>query len=178
MKLEIPFIEQIFKEQLTLNFKITWRENLERNKKRLFWAIPFIIIGSIMLYGNDNLGFISVAIGIHYVFNFFNYYLSYKKSKKKYFDLVASEIDNEKRANQNAIWNFNEDHFGMKNYKYEVKIKWGAFKSYRIISDNLFLDLDVGTNLSYILGEKEIGLEKYNEVVEFVKHKISLKINS
>ena len=56
-----------------------------------------------------------------------------------------------------------------------MKIKWNAFKSYRIRDKNLFLDLETGNNVSYILGESEVGKEKFGELVEFIKKKIKIQ---
>ncbi|ULC58413.1 hypothetical protein MBM09_10815 [Flaviramulus sp. BrNp1-15] len=178
MKFEIPFEEQIYKEQMTLNFNTTWSKNLKKNNKRLIWAIPFILLGGLIIYGENYLGFLFIAIGIHYLINFYDYYSYHKKSKAKFFELIEMEIIGQKNANENCIWEFNEDHFRYKDYKYEAKIKWEAFKSNRIIDKNIFLDLNVGNNSSYVLGEIEIGTENFIKVTEFVKNKIGQKTSA
>lgn len=171
MKLEIPFNESIYSEQTTLNFNLAWDENLKKNKKRLYWAVPSIIFGAFLTYQENYLGFLFLGIGIHYIINFYDYYSYYKTNKTKYLELVKSEIDGQKSANQDSIWEFKEDYFRYKYYKYDAKFKWNAFKGYRIIEKNLFLDLEVGNNSSYILGESEVGKEKFEEIIEFVKKK-------
>lgn len=172
MKFELPFNEQIFKEQITLNFNTAWNKNMKINKKRLIWGVPMILLGVLILYGGNNLGFLFLAIGIHYLINFYNYYSFYKKSKKAFFELVEKEKNNQIEANENSIWEFTDDHFRYKDYRYEAKIKWKAFKSFRVIDKNLFLDLDVGNKSSYTIGETEIGAENFNTLIEFVKLKI------
>jgi hypothetical protein len=157
---------------MTLNFNTAWNENLKNNKKRLIWAVPMILIGGLILYGKNNLGFLFIAIGIHYSINFYDYYAYFKKSKNTFFALVEKEKNNQIKAKEYSIWEFNDDHFRYKDYKYEAKIKWEAFKSTRVIDKNLFLDLDVGNNSSYIIGETEIGSENFNTLIEFVKIKI------
>ncbi|WP_375325047.1 hypothetical protein [Flagellimonas sp. GZD32] len=172
MKLEIPFDENIYSEQTSLNFNLAWNENLKNNKKRLYWGIPSIIFGAFLTYQENYLGILFLGIGIHYGINFYDFYSHYKKNKTKYLELIKSEIDGQKSSNQDSIWEFNEEYFRYKYYKYDAKIKWNAFKSYRIIDKNLFLDLEVGNNSSYILGESEVGKEKFEEIIEFVKMKI------
>ncbi|MBJ6367520.1 hypothetical protein [Snuella sedimenti] len=172
MKFEIPFDENIYREQMILNFNIAWNENLKKNKRNLYWSIPIIIIGGLIVYGQDYIGFIFIAIGTHFAINGFKYYSFYKKTKKKYFDLIESEIQGQKIANENSLWEFNKDYFRYKYYKYDAKIKWEAFKSYRVIDKNLFLDLEVGNNSSYIIGEKEIGNTELKKVIDFANEKI------
>ena len=58
------------------------------------------------------------------------------------------------------------------DYKYEAKIKWNAFKSTRVIDKNLFIDLNIGNNSSYVIGETELGTENFDKVTEFIKSKI------
>lgn len=172
MKFELPFNAQIYTDQMTLNFHTAWNENLKNNRNRLFWAIPMIILGGLIIYGKNNVGFLFMAIGIHYSINFYDYYAYYKKNKNNFFSLVEKEKNNQLKANENSIWEFNDDHFRYKDYKYEAKIKWEAFKSTRVIDKNLFLDLGLGNDSSYVIGEIEIGSENFNTLLEFVKRKI------
>ena len=50
MKFEIPFNKQIYKEQMELNFNTAWKDNLQKNKKRLFYGIPIVLIGLLIAY--------------------------------------------------------------------------------------------------------------------------------
>ena len=178
MKFEIQFNEQVYNQQMTLNFNTAWNENLKKNKKMLFSAIPIILLGALIVYGNNSFGFLVIAFGFHYLLNVYNYYSFYKKSKNIFYELVKKEKIGQTEANENSFWEFNEDYFRYKDYKYESKIKWEAFKGSRIIEKNLFLDLNIGNNSSYILGETEIGRENFLNVTEFVKNKIGQNTTS
>ena len=92
MKLEIPFNENIYSEQATLNFNLAWKENLKNKKKRLFWAIPSIIFGAFLTHQENYLGFLFLGIGIHYIVNFYDYYSYYKRNKTNYLERIKSEI--------------------------------------------------------------------------------------
>ncbi len=94
MKFELPFNEQIYKEQITLNFNTAWNKNLKNNKKRLILVIPMILMGVLIIYGGGNIGFLFLAIGIHNLINFYEYYSFYKKNKNKFFELVEKEKSN------------------------------------------------------------------------------------
>ncbi|SHI83449.1 hypothetical protein [Flavobacterium terrae] len=55
---------------------------------------------------------------------------------------------------------------------YQRKHNWDAFKSYRIIEDNIFLDLNVGNQLSCVLGNEEIGEDSYVKIIMLIDDKI------
>lgn len=175
MKFEIPFREEIFKKQMILTLNNAWSINLKNNKRNLIWAVPMILFGGLMVYGESDTGFLLIAIGIHYLVNFYNYYSYYKESKTEFLKLVNNEINRQKNANENSVWEFTENYFRYKDYKYETKMKWEMFKNYRIIEKNLFLDLNVSENSSYVLGEEEIGIESFQKITEFVNSIINKK---
>lgn len=175
MKFEIPFNKQIYKEQMELNFNTAWKDNLQKNKKRLFYGIPIVLIGLLIAYTENCLGFFFIGYGLHFLINFFDYNSYYKKSKHNYFDSTESEIKGQTNANENCIWEFNEEYFRYKDYRYDGKIKWKTFQRTRVIDNNLFIDLNVGYHLSYIIGEKEVGAENFQNIIAFVKQKIRNK---
>ena len=172
MKFELPFKEQLYNEQMILNFNTAWNKNLKNNKKRLFWAIPMTLLGGLIIYGKNNLGFLFIAIGIHNLINFYDYYVFYKKSKNTFFEVIEREKKEYIEASENSIWEFNDEYFRYKDYKFEIKIKWKTFKSIRVIDNNLFIDLDLENHSSYILGETEIGTENFHKLIDFVRNKI------
>ena len=178
MIFETPFDEKTYEEQVKLNFGEVWKNNVQKHRKILLLSIGGMLYGLFIVFRKDNIGFIIFGIGLHYFINFLNHYFFYKKNKKKYFNLTQNEIVNENKVKQNTVWNFNQDFFGMKNYKYDVKIKWEAFCSYRIIENHLFLDIEPKTGYSYIIGKKEIGAENFDKVLALVKENISLEIQS
>lgn len=106
------------------------------------------------------------------MYSYFNYLNHYKKNKKRYYALVEDSILRNKAANINIIWEFTEDELIYKDFQYDLKIKWTAFKSWKVIQEHLFISLEVAPTSSYILGEKEVGIENFKEIVEFVKGKI------
>jgi len=173
MKFEIPFEEKIYTDQMNLYFNKTWETNLKKNKERLIVSIPMILLGSLIVYLENNIGFIFIAFGIHYLINFFSYYSYFKKSKKTFFDSVETEKNDQLIANENSIWEFHDDYFKYIDYKCEIKLKWNAFQNKRVIEKNLFLDIDTKNNISYILGEIEVGTQEFQKIIELVKNKIN-----
>jgi hypothetical protein len=55
---------------------------------------------------------------------------------------------------------------------YDYSIKWEAFKGYRILEKNLFLQLRESIDQSFIIGEVEIGEQPFAEVVAFVNKRL------
>lgn len=88
MIFEIPFKESVFREQMTLNFKLVWKENLSKNKLSFIASSISILLGIVVIYIGNMTGFIFIALGLHYLVNFLTYYSFYKKSKKKYTQFV------------------------------------------------------------------------------------------
>ncbi|WP_299603202.1 hypothetical protein [uncultured Aquimarina sp.] len=172
MKFELPFNEKIFVKQLTLNFDLVWEKNFRKNHRTLFWMIPIFILGGLIVYGGNNLGHVFLAIGFFYLINYLNYYFHYKKNKSYYFDIVKEEVEGYIKANGCSIFEFTENYLRYKDYKFETKINWEAFKNARVIKNNLFLDMNSGNKASYIIGIEEVGIEDFEQIIEFVKIKV------
>ena len=111
-------------------------------------------------------------MGLHFLINAYRYYKDYKKRKTEFLNIVQKEIESQNNANVPCIWEFNEEYFRYKDYQFDAKMRWEIFKRFRIIEKNLFMDLDVGNNSSYILGQNEVGEENFLKVTKFVESKI------
>ncbi|MDP2161467.1 MAG: hypothetical protein Q8K02_13360 [Flavobacterium sp.] len=173
MKFEIPFKEEIYKKQTSLNLSLTWEKILKKNKKNLIIYIFFISIGFLTIYGGGNIGVIFIIIGLFGLLECYRINTAYQNYKKTYLKLIENEIKGQLESNEKSVWEFNDDYFSYKDYKYEAKIKWNAFKNYRIIEDNIFLDLNVGNQSSYILSKEEIGNDSFENIIELIHTKIN-----
>lgn len=172
MKFEIKFDEEIYKDQMEIYFNSIWETNLKRNKNQLLWSVPIIALGILLANINPILGIVFIAIGIHYLIIYFNYKSHYKTSKNVFNQQVNEEIQGYVNCGKPTIWEFSEDHLKITDYRFNSEMKWVCFKMQREINGILFLDLKVGNNLSYIIGENEIGTENYKKTLEFVKSKV------
>ena len=167
MRFEIPFDKIIYKEQMILHYNLVWNTNLKKNKRSFYFYILSLFIASIMILQNNCLAFLFLVIGVYGVLHCYSFYKLYRKNKKNYYKLLHSEIKKQLEANSISIWELDKDYFIYKSYNLEFKIKWSAVKGYRIIDDNLFLDLFTGS--SYIIGAKEIGDIDFKELILFIK---------
>ena len=172
MKFEIPFDEQIFLSQSMLNFDVAWKKNNQANKRRLLWGIPLLLIGIGMLYFDHKLGYMWLAIGLHYLIKYIEYILVARKARDAYIDKLDEYATKEKKANQDTIWKFEEEHLFFHNHQMETKITWETFKGLRVIDKTLFLDLDMAAQQSFLLNDEEIGEEKFAQLITLLKTKI------
>lgn len=172
MILEIPFNVDIYKRQTNLQLDIQWNKILRKSKKNLFFSIGLFLFGALAVYGKGNVGYVFIIFGIYGFIQFYKINAAYQKTKKEFQKIVSDEIKGQVESNENSIWEFNEEYFRYKDYKYDSKINWDAFKSYRIIEDNIFLDLNVGNQLSYVIGKEEIGENSYLKIIKLLDDKI------
>ena len=172
MVLEVPFNEDIYKKQTNLKLGLYWNKILKKHKNNLIISIVFFLLGVFAIYGKGNVGYVFVIISIYGFLEFYKINTAYQKSKKEFQKIVSDEIKGQIESNQNSIWEFNDTYFRYKDYKLDAKINWTAFKSYTVIEDNLFLNLNVGNQSSYIIAKEEIGNDSFQEVLNFVDDKI------
>ena len=81
-------------------------------------------------------------------------------------------IDLRVRNNDITTWEFNDDLLRYKDIYYDFSIKWAAFKGYKIVEKNLFLQLTESIDQSFSIGEKEVGVEDFNSIIAAVSKKI------
>lgn len=172
MKLEIPFNKNIYNRQNQLNFNSVWKKNLKNNNRRIIWGVLGLLLGGFMVYDENYVGFLFIGLGIHYFANFIDYRQYYRKSKKRYFELINAEINGYENSGSRIIWEFENDYFSYSDHRFEAKIKWSTFKSYRIIENTLFLDMDPKNGLSYILSKSELKENEWNYILELLKEKM------
>lgn len=173
MIFEIPFNEEIYKKQTSLHLNLHWNKILKKNKSNLIIAIVFFLLGVLAIYGNGNVGYVFVIVGIYGFSDFYRIHAAYQKRKKEFQEMVNDEIMGQMEANENSFWEFNEEYFRYKDYKYDTKINWKTFKSFRIIEDNIFLDLNMGIQSSYIMAKDEIGENSFQKAINFLDGKIT-----
>lgn len=174
MILKTPFNKNILYHQHKLNFDVVWKENLKVNKRRIIFGIISVTVGSLIVFGEDNMGFLFIGLGIHYLVNFYQFWAHYSKNKKRYFKEVQTEIEGFENNEQINVFEFTNDYLGYSDYKHEAKLKWFAFKGYRLIEDTLFIDLHAKNGISYIISKSEIHENQWDEILSIVKEKIKL----
>ncbi|MGB6268380.1 MAG: hypothetical protein WBF67_05155 [Olleya sp.] len=176
MRFEIPFREDIYREKLKLNFDLTWKTNLKKNEYSLIYGSIFLVLGILFFLENSDSGYLTLAVALFYILNFYHYYSNYKKRKKSYFTSIDESTEEYLKSDESSIWDFNEDYFRFKDYKFDTKIIWSAIKGFRVIENNILIHLDNEKSLCFILGKEEVGQENFDKIVDFLNFKIKNQV--
>ncbi len=176
MKFELPFEENLYREQVKLTFKIAWEKYLSETKKTGIIALILIAIGIIILYGEGNVGGLFVVVGIVLIVSASMRLNKYNDAKKTT-ENISSENILKWKENPISIWEFEEDYFRFKFYGGDYKINWDNFKYYNVVDTTLFFGFRENGNW-YSLSESELGKENFQKVAEFVNSKIKPATNS
>nr|WP_321409571.1 hypothetical protein [uncultured Carboxylicivirga sp.] len=174
MKIEIPFDKDVFRKQMLLSFSVVWKANLKKNRRRLIWIVLSFFTGLYVYSTGDMMGLIFFFLAMLVFINFINYEWFYQKNKKKYLRILSEISESFENAGQNTIWEFEEDHLGYKDHRFETRIKWSAFKNYRIIDNNLFIYSDTVSGNAFVIGLEEVELDIWNNIKEIVAGKLSM----
>jgi hypothetical protein len=173
MTFEIPFDKRISIAQYTLRLKMTFKKNLGKSSINVLGAGVILLFASFMISDRKTPGYFFLSLGLFYLFNalhFFWYYIkTSRRLKKLYHDMVILREEHK----DTTTWRFEPDTFGYKDMYYDYLIKWEAFKGYRVVERNLFLQLRESIDQSFMIGEAEIGEQPFAEVVEFVGERLN-----
>jgi hypothetical protein len=172
MTFEIPIDREVSIAQYTLRLKMTFKKNLGKSSMNVLGAGVILLFASFIISDKKTPGYFFLSLGLFYLFNALHYFWYYIKTsrrlKKLYHDMVILREEH----NDTTTWRFEADAFGYKDMYYDYLIKWEAFKGYRVVERNLFLQLRESIDQSFIIGEVEIGEQPFDEVVEFVGERL------
>ncbi len=170
MKFEIPFDENIYRQQIELTFKIAWEKYFGETKKTAIVAVIFILLGIVILYGKGDIGglflILGVVSGISAIIRFNKY-----KEAKKTTERITIESIQKWNENPISVWEFENSYFRFEFYGGDYKINWDNFKYFNVDNQTVFFGFKENTNW-YSLSESEIGKENFDKVVDFVASKI------
>jgi hypothetical protein len=172
MTFEIPFDKDISMAQYTLRLNTTFKKNIGKSSFNALGAGVILLFASFMISDKRTPGYFFLSLGLFYLFNALHYFWYYiktsRKLKKIHHDLVTLRDE----QSDTTKWRFEPDTFGYKDMYYDYLIKWEAFKGYRVVERNLFLQLRESIDQSFIIGEVEIGQQPYAEVIAFVGERL------
>lgn len=170
INIEIPFDKEIYAEQNKLNFDNAWAKNLKDNKKNAIVSVVAIALGILILIGKNNIGGLFCAMGLFGFFLVYQMNVSYKRNKKNYFEAISNEIKSRETASDCPIWELHDDYFLYKDYQNDLNFKWTGIAKYTKIDETIFIDSKLG--IRFMLSEKEVGKEKFEEIIAFLDGKI------
>ena len=172
MRFEIPFNENISRDDSKKYFDFIWKDVLKKNKKNLYVVFPCVVFGIAMIFGKSNLGYLILAFGFFAILTYYTFSKHYNKVKKTYFDAVEKHILEYSSNNKPCIWEFNEEQFYYSDFKYDLKINWNSFTKFRIIENNLILELRDNIIANFFLNKEEVGEENFDKIIHFLEGKV------
>ena len=171
MKFEIPFDETIFKQQIELTFKTSWKKYATETTNLGLFNLVFILFAIIVLYGKGNdVGTVFLIIAIVGGISFFKRRNEYKNAKVET-EKIMNETIAKWKENPTSTWEFEDEYFRFKNYGGDYKINWNNFKHYEVIDNTLMFGYEKNTN-SFMLSETELGKENFYQIINFIESKI------
>lgn len=174
MRFEIPFNERIVNLQCQMFFDFHYAKFLSQQKNFLLYGIVMTFFGSLIIYGNGNIGCIIVMFGALLLYLYIIRFRLYKKNKKIYFESNQIRIAEKLGLNNfRNVWEFKDDCLLFIDSDFELKINWKLFKSYKKLAKDVLL-LEVNNTLLFnlILSEEEVGQENFDKIIHFLEGKI------
>jgi hypothetical protein len=175
MKYELVFDEVVYNNQMDLLFDITWKRKILYYKNSQYLGVLLLLVGAALIYNRSNI------FGIGYVFLFFGlsnfvpfvYY--YFKIRSQYKKFESAKIrDNESFKDVKiATLELTEKSWIMNVENNIIVTDWENFAAHLVKEDNLILITK--DYQPYILGEIEVGVENFRQIISFVEEKIKSK---
>jgi len=175
MTFDIPFDAKRSMEQYKLVLKLRFKKPIATTVKNSLASGVIVLLGWLMLADKNSkssIGYFFLALGFFYLLNVIQYSIYYMRMAKKLKGIYQSIVDRREMNKDTSIWEFNDIFFRYKDMYYDQSIKWAAFRGYQVIGKNLFLSLAESIDQSYIIGEEEIGVDEFSNVLAFIDEKI------
>lgn len=166
-----PFQKEVYRSQMNLSFSLAWNKALKKSRLNFFASIAAFLFGALAIYGQGNIGYIFIFVGIYGFLDVFRIYKAHNRSKVKYDKVIDKLAFQHLNATEDMVWGFLDDAFTYKDSINEMKIRWKGFESFTLLGDNLFLKLNSGQ--SFILAKEKAGSEDFGKIMTFLEDKIS-----
>jgi len=175
MRFETPFDASLARSQSTLYWKTINRKKIAYALYYAIVSLPGILVGQAWIKeGQYPGGFFFFTFGVYILSIAVRYFPYYFKIKRNYFAQVESLIK-KREINAVQVWTLEADRFSYADGRMDISLKWEMFNGYRLIGQNLCLEMTESAIVSFILGEEEIGQEAFKDVVAFVKERVPIK---
>lgn len=172
MRLELQFNESIYRKQMELLYQMGSGKKKRYYKNSNYFGFVFIIMGTLVIAGKGNIGYLFVLLGLGTLISYYRFYFKQKKLTQKYeaeqVATIALLLENPK-----AVFEFNEEGLTYSDHTGKQTFYWNEFLTYIIKDDNIFLITKKFH--PFALGKSEMGNENYSDVVNFIELKLEKK---
>ena len=175
MKFELIFDKDIYNKQMDLLFDLAWKRKIAYYKNSQYLGSLLIIIGISLIYNRPKIfgiGYVLIFFGLTNLVPFVYYYFKIKTMYKKLEVAKAAEIEIYSDVKK-ISWELTEESFIINAENQLKTLPWEEFTMYIIKEDNVILITK--DCRPFILGEIEVGKEKFKMITSFVEKKIVMK---
>ena len=173
MKFKLQFDKEIYKKQMDLLFEIAWKEKIAYYKNSNYFGLMLVAIGLLLLLERTSFfGVAFIIFGLGILIPYFYYFFKIKKEYNGIENLKKMKI--ETLENLDEEWEFTEEGLIIKFQENERIFEWNEFVAYFVKKNNLFLITEKHEPI--ILDEIEVGEENFNALLNFIEHRIKLKV--
>ncbi|MFH6991487.1 hypothetical protein [Flavobacterium sp. FlaQc-48] len=175
MKYELVFDEVVYNNQMDLLFDITWKRKILCYKNYQYLGVLLLVVGAALIYNRPNIFGIGYAFLFFGLSNFVPFVYYYFKIRSQYKKFESAKIrDNESFKDVKiATLELTEKSWIMNVENNIIVTDWENFAAHLVKEDNLILITK--DYRPYILGEIEVGVENFRQIISFVEEKIKSK---
>jgi len=160
MKIENKFNEVEHRNVSSKYFKFSWKPILKGYFKSLCVSLLPILLGMIMIYGKNNLGYIFICFGIFFMILIYANFKNYLNHKKVYFDKIESYIKEYKANEESIIVEFDDQYFYYSDFKQSFKTQWKYFEKNISIDDYFVFEYKQNITAAFFV-KKDKDLENH-----------------
>jgi hypothetical protein len=172
MEFDVPFDQNYY----TKKNKLRWWLASKREMRTSLILFSLGVIGLLYTYvSSPNIDLVSLfsnALLGAFVLNLFLNYLKYRKG----LSVIAqnARLESKLKINSKKVpeWEFGEDYFRYQDSEMDYKLSWRSMKGYFLHSGHIFILQSGGLMDAIIISEEQLGSEKFDKIVEFVKLKL------
>jgi hypothetical protein len=172
MKFETDFDKQILREGMKSYFDFFNKSKISKYKTNLIIGILLLFFGTLIVYGNDNLGYFFIIVGFFSIYNSILGFRFIRKSKKELFDYVDWLDQMQQHNPQKIIVEFDDKTFNYSGFGYESKYEWELFKSCIIQEEFIIIQFKFNLITPYIFVGKSYGKSDFKLLKEFLRAKL------
>lgn len=172
MKFETDFDKQILSEGMNKYFNFINKSNISKYKSNLIIGILFLFFGTLIVYGNDNLGYFFIIVGFFSIYSSILGFRFVRKNKKELFHYIDWLGEMQQYNPQKIIIELNDKTFNYLGFGYESKYEWELFKSCIIQENFIIIQFKFNIITPYIFVGKSYDERDFELIKEFVRVKL------
>lgn len=178
MRIEFPFNEQLHVKMYEDYLRVTY-ERINSKLQMNLVSGGFLVVFGIGMPLLKVLPFkwmdvAAITFGSTYLLITLSAITRNLKYKKYFRDRLRDECAALRASQQPIVIEYDEEWFSLENVFAMSRLKWEWFEGYRLIENNLYLDINRTINLCFIVNRQYVGDAHFDELVELVSRKLSV----